>query len=323
MKEETSSHQRRLPKYRRKAEEFGPFRVTARDLQILDLVYRYRYVRAEHVLALIKGSSRQLARRLQGLFHHGYVARFSSLSKARMLEWGSIKMIYGLDRKGAAAVAELQGVNVAELAWRKDHTRRYEWFAEHQVAISDFHAALELACRRRGAVELAEWRQGADLRDWTEIKDQHGAVTRYGVAPDAYFALQEGEHRRNFFLEIDQGTEDYGYLRNKFEGYWWYLPGAPGGGEENYWYPNPKDIRVLVVCHAGADEQKPRPRRGPGTWSRVELMFQELGKLDPKKHRGLNRFWFTTQAHYTLEKPNAVLGPIWRTIDRENLSLME
>ena len=67
----------RRPRFRR-VEEPPPFQLTARDVAILHAVARYRFVSSTLIIRLIGGSSQQILRRLQLLFHHGYLDRPTS-----------------------------------------------------------------------------------------------------------------------------------------------------------------------------------------------------------------------------------------------------
>ena len=73
-----------IPQPDRYAERYGRFTLTARDLAILELVYRYRYVEARHVRALVGGSDQQITRRLQGLFHNRYIGRYGRRERMRV-----------------------------------------------------------------------------------------------------------------------------------------------------------------------------------------------------------------------------------------------
>lgn len=64
----------RLPRFKR-ATEIPPIRLTGRDREIIRQVHRHRFLRSSHIVALIGGSSQQVSRRLQRLFHHGYLDR--------------------------------------------------------------------------------------------------------------------------------------------------------------------------------------------------------------------------------------------------------
>src|SRR5262245_25568435 len=80
------------------AERYGTFQLTPRDLDVVELVFRYRHLTADHIRALTKGSKQQITRRLSGLFHHGYLARYAPLDRMRFdLNAGSPVIAYGID----------------------------------------------------------------------------------------------------------------------------------------------------------------------------------------------------------------------------------
>src|SRR5271166_1925834 len=73
----TPSQSSRRPRFRR-VEEPPPFQLTARDVAILHAVARYRFLSSTLIIRLIGGSAQQILRRLQLLFHHGYLDRPTS-----------------------------------------------------------------------------------------------------------------------------------------------------------------------------------------------------------------------------------------------------
>ena len=155
----------------RYSERYGNLTLTARDLEILQTVYRYRYLEARHIRALVTGSDQQITRRLQGLFHNGYLGRYARRARIRLeLDPGAPLMAYGLDLKGARALEHNRnrvesgtGRTTAPVLWRKDYTRRTEWFLEHHLMISNFRCVLELALRERRDTELVTWDQSKNI----------------------------------------------------------------------------------------------------------------------------------------------------------------
>jgi len=191
--EDRRARGQRLPKYRRQPTLYGNIRLTARDLDILALAERYRYMTVDHVHALVEGGARQLSRRLQALFHHGLLTRYIPLRRLRVgLDTGSRKMIYGLDRKGWLALKQAGFGGPGE--WRADRTRRAEWFIEHQTALATLRGCLEVAIRARRDLRLLDWRQGEEIAGEFRYENvQSGEWVATRVVPDAYFAVLEGD----------------------------------------------------------------------------------------------------------------------------------
>lgn len=309
MSSPTQETGRRLPKYKRAPDRFGGFRLTERDRSILELVYSYRFVEARHVVALLGGSARQIAYRLQGLYHHDYVDRFVPRLKMRM-ELGSPKMAYALKAKGAEELRRTwserwnREVRADEVGWRREHNRRQEWFLEHQVAISHFRAVLTLAMRQ-DAVLMPTWVQGDEIRGSATVRYPTGNDQVFRTAPDAYFTLMDTAER-NFFLELDRGTEESRRIRRKFESYWWYLQSSDYAER----YPNHRDVRVLVVTTTERRMQN------------MMSVLAEMGQPNRSPFGGPGMFWFTTESAYSLEEPTSLVRPIWRTITRPDTATL-
>ena len=64
----------RNPRFRR-VDNFAPTEMTARDTEILRMVNRHRFLRSHQIAELLDGSREQVLRRLQRLYHHGYLER--------------------------------------------------------------------------------------------------------------------------------------------------------------------------------------------------------------------------------------------------------
>src|SRR6185295_11778077 len=90
------------PQTRRPRFERVPVRsivLTPRDLEILRAVHRHRLLRSTHLVALAGGSKQATLRRLQLLFHHGFLDR-----PPMQLDWyaqGSEPLVYALGHRGA------------------------------------------------------------------------------------------------------------------------------------------------------------------------------------------------------------------------------
>jgi hypothetical protein len=145
-----------------------------------------------------------LSRRLQWLFHHGYLER----PRAQLQYYersGSQTIAYGLGNKGGS----LLQLNPA--AWGEKNRVIGRMYLAHALLVSDVMVSLELACRRHGIQLLHEDELNLPVEaplHW-RVKLRDG--TRLGVIPDRVFALeyadQHGSTQRvYYFLEADRGT---------------------------------------------------------------------------------------------------------------------
>jgi hypothetical protein len=194
--------------------------LTPRDLEILRAVHRHRLLRSTHLIALLDGSRQATLRRLQLLFHHGYLDR-----PPMQLDWyarGSEPLVYALGNRGAE-VLEAEGVaRPRDVRWDTKNRNVSRVFLHHTLAVAEVMIAFEIACRRREGVRFippeevlaatpAETRRLRLPFRWQVEVRQGGKLHRLGVEPDRVFGLRfedAPESRRHafFFLEADRGT---------------------------------------------------------------------------------------------------------------------
>jgi Replication-relaxation len=210
-------HQERLPRFKR-----APARgmiLTPRDLDILRAVHRYRLLRSTHLTALADGSRQTTLRRLQLLFHHGYLDR-----PAAQLDWyvrGSEPLAYALGNRGAQALAAEGELKSGALRWDKNRNVSRQ-FLRHTLAVAEVMVAVEVACRDTEGVALiqpeeilaavpeATRRLRLPFRWQVEVTEGE-KLQHLGVEPDRVFGLRFGgrppsRDRAYFFLEADRGT---------------------------------------------------------------------------------------------------------------------
>lgn len=206
----------RLPRFRRQASAVADIQITDRDREIIRLVHRNRYLRSSHILELLGDDTNHVLRRLQLLYHHGYLER----PRAQLDYFnrgGSKHMIYGLGNKGATLLRKMGVLQGGVMRWGEKNRAPHRTFLEHALLVSDIMVALELACRRDGRYRLLAEDQlklpkdvcpnGSTIR-W-RVKLPHGP--RIGVIPDRTFALEPRDPTDEtstsyFFLEADRGT---------------------------------------------------------------------------------------------------------------------
>lgn len=194
----------RLPRFKRSS-AVAPIRLTSRDQEILKQVHRHRFLRSDHIVGLIAGSPQQIRRRLQRLFHHGYLER--PRCQLDYYQSGSRRMAYGIGNKGAAWVKRKSALPYLALRW-KPKNRVGRLFLEHALLISDIMVAVEIACRQRQDVRLlsADDLHIPKMREpfqWS-VEIQHGLKSR--VIPDRVFGMEFAGKQCWYFLEADRAT---------------------------------------------------------------------------------------------------------------------
>lgn len=208
--------QQRLPRFERDAMAAGSFQFTQRDLEILRHVSEHRFIRSEWIIKLVGGSRQQLLRRLNLLYHHGYLER----PRAQLdyyHQGGSKSLVYGLASRGAGRLRRDLDMPFHRMEWKTGNKRTGRVFLEHTLMVSDFMAALEIDCRARPELrlvyshELPKPNGRENNREpfrWTV--DLPGRC-RIGVVPDKVFALEvtrsdNSSKRIPYFLEADRGS---------------------------------------------------------------------------------------------------------------------
>jgi DNA-binding Lrp family transcriptional regulator len=199
----------RLPRFKR-SPDIRPLRLTDRDREILKHTHRHRFLRSDHIVALTAGSPQQVLRRLQQLFHHGYLER--PRCQIDYYQSGSRRIAYGLGNKGAAWLKRELSLPYHRLDWpRKNDVVRY--FLEHALLVSDFMVALEIACRQRRGLRLLSEDDfhlpgaaaaGRNPFRWRVNIPGGPACT---VIPDRVFGLEYADGTQAWFvLEADRAT---------------------------------------------------------------------------------------------------------------------
>jgi hypothetical protein len=296
-------------------EQPPPCQLTARDLAILGHVARHRFVSSQHLAALDGGSEQNLLRCLRVLFDHGYLDRpYAQL--AHLPITGPRPMVYGLGRRGAAALVAHGHLLPTSTDYTERNKRAGAKFIEHTLAIASFMVGLELACRNRSDLTLLrEADIIADAPEPTRKAREPLRVTvpgldnRLGVSSvvaDGLFGLSFADGTAAYFLlEMDRGSMpvarsrfDKTSFKRKLHVYWeaW----KAGRHVEQF---GVKQIRVLTVTESAA---------------RVDHMLDVVHDLTGGK--GSNFFLFADQTRLVGNAPTEVS---WTTGKDEPIKLTD
>ena len=295
----------RLPRFKR-VTVVGPIELTDRDRHILRLVHRHRFLRSSHLTALIGGSAQPLLRRLQFLFHHGFLER-----PRAQLEYfhrtGTRPMVYGLGSKSGKLLKAQLGSSYRPYRWSEKNRAVGRMFLEHALLVSDVLVALELACHRSGRVRLYmdEVLTLPHKPSWKVTVDGN---IRLGLVPDRVFALERVREdnsvdRAYFFLEADRGTmpvtrrslvqTSFARKLLAYEATW-----SQGIHEKRFGFHR---FRVLTIT------------KSP---ERVKSLVDACSQL--KRGHGLFLFADVT----VLEQPDLLFAQLWRNGRSETTSLL-
>lgn len=210
------SKQQRLPRFTRDPDAAGSFQFTKRDLELLRQIAEHRFIRSERLVKLVGGSKQQVLRRLNLLYHHGYLDRpHAQLDYYQ--EGGSRSMVYGLASRGAGRLRRDLNMPFHCMDWTTRNKRVGRLFIEHTLMVSDFMVKLELDCRQRIDVrllypnELPKPNGTKNNREPFRWIVDLPCMRQVGVVPDKVFALEVSQpdgvtKLTHYFLEADRGT---------------------------------------------------------------------------------------------------------------------
>lgn len=198
----------------------SPMRITERDLDILEGIYRNRALTGDQIDTLYFGTEGGEAktaskRRLRKLYDHRFVER-----KFLPVYKGSSPTIYVLDRLGADALRRERGHD--GLTWYNSNKDLKHEFLEHTIALADFMAAVQLATQS-GDYTFDEWITEQQIKadyDYVTVKPPRGKLRKLPVMPDTYFAVTTKDGRRYpYFVELDRGTTTTKRFKDKVRAY--------------------------------------------------------------------------------------------------------
>jgi hypothetical protein len=289
----------RLSRFKR-ASTFAPIQLTERDRNIIWWVHRHRFLRSRQIMALLGETSQQVLRRLQLLYHHGYLER----PKAQLdyyHQGGTRHIIYGLGNKGGAFMRGKLGIARRKLSWGEKNRAIRGMFLEHAILVSDVMVALELACRETRHIRLL-MEDGLLMGKKRQPFQWQVRMSRgpsLGVIPDRFFALEfqdqnGGSQRVYYFLEADRGTmpvtrrtlSQTSFYRKliAYEATWFQSIHRTKLGLNRF--------RVLTVTTSAA---------------RLQSLLDTCSRLK----RGHGLFLFADRS--ILEKPSDIFSPIWKS----------
>jgi hypothetical protein len=199
----------RLPRFTR-VSTIPRIRITERDRAIVRLIHRHRFLRSIHIVSFLNGSQQSILRRLQLLYHHGFLERpRAQIDYYR--KGGSRGIVYGLGNKAKSVLKQDSGILTPKLSWGEKNRAVGSIFFEHALLVSDFMVGIELTCRQLLGVRYVCEENfpvlGNGNKPQFRWRVQIKGHLKLGIIPDRVFALDQNDSNRAFFfLEVDRGT---------------------------------------------------------------------------------------------------------------------
>jgi hypothetical protein len=210
---------RRRKRFVRSPPELPDWRLTGRDVELVRLVKRHRFLGSDHLAALSAGPDKKIAARLRVLFHAGYLDRPRGQLEHYRAGGGSNRMVYALSSRGARLLIEHDGPgDDPHIDWARKNQAAGRPFILHALAIADVTVALTRAVRARAGFQLlgpdalldsapADTRRRDRPWTWTTRIQANDVSLSLGATPDLAFAIRYPDaSRRCYLLEADRGT---------------------------------------------------------------------------------------------------------------------
>lgn len=268
--------------------------LTARDLEILKAVLRYRYITAEGLIALF-GKPRAVYRRLTALYHGGLLQRLFIFDKPQ--GYGSPKAIYLLDRDGAREVLGDDYGEERVKVGRRARVGRHH--LKHSLAISTFQLVLELALEGREDIALDYFSPDMEDRDLA-VKVRIGGQ-RVTIWPDASFTLITPKAAYTYFVEVDQAERKRSRIAQRFLGYWEYVKG------DRELLKKTRGVSGAFVLFIA-----------PTTQRRNQLIEIATSVSQIRENLKTRTFWFVSETDISVKKPDLLFSkPIAYNLSRE------
>jgi hypothetical protein len=263
-----------------------------RDHGILFALLDHKVLTTDQIRILFFCSRRRCQYRVKELKNLGLIGSFCP---RRNFGRGRPSDCLYLTRLGLTACAKAQGVPTSKLPWIPDESYRNSQNLAHRMGVNAFFCAL---------IEISRIHEGHCLVTW---RPEHWVHTRTAdVKPDGFGRYLHPGGACQFYLEYDRGTEAFGALSTKLEGYLRLAGGWTREGDltgfPNLLFVGPEGVREGEVGKALRHAIERLHIRAP-----LATSFPlYVGSEDVLSDRG-------------------VLGPMWRhpTTDGDRLSLLD
>ena len=319
---------RHLPRFRQASVEERPaFRLTDRDREGFKIIYENRWITAEmlqdflapvtltprqqealaKLIAARKAraagretaerrprTKREIQRRLEFAFHHGYVKR---------KKLGDNEPIaYAIGNKAAEELMLYYGIDRQQIEWTTKNRECGEPYIRHALMVTGLRHAVVVALRDKPHLTLKLWEPDGAFQAKVQYEDtvrtQGGTRTQVvdgTVQPDSLFEIVERAKGIHYFPEADRSTMSNARYLAKLKAYYAFWATYVRDGRSPI-----KQMRVLTI-------------------TRSEERKHNLRKIaDQVSPEAKNLFWFICEKAY-LGNPQKIFANTWQTLEGDDL----
>jgi Replication-relaxation len=263
-----------------------------RDHALLLSLLEHKVLSTHQVKTLYFRSFRRCQHRMKELRDLGLV---SSFVVGRGFGEGRPPACWFVTKAGLNEIADAKDMRVSDLPWVPDGSYRASKMLAHRLGVNAFFCALAEASRAHEGHCLTTWRP----EHWVRTKAAE-------VKPDGFGLYLHSGGACEFYLEYDRGTEAFGALARKLEGYlrlgagWTREQELPG-------FPN-----LLIIVPEGVREEEVG-----------SALRHAIGTVHARGTLATSFPLYVASEEQLTEF--GVLGPVWRHLPThaERISLLE
>lgn len=251
----------------------------------LDVIRRHQVLLPHQVASLAGDDPEHVAQDLVTLRNDGLLA---SIRVAPFRGTGESDAFL---LKGAGLLA-LQRAGLAPPGCLPRRSRGTHTLA-HDLERNELGVALE-CLDARGLLTLERWVTARASLGFAAHLPERGVLHRIPLVADAFAVVRHGGRTDALLVEIDMGSVSLDRMREKYAGYLaWWQSGGPAGRF------GLRSLRVLTLA---------------ATSERMHRLLDAA--TEAAGGRGLGFLWFGTLDQINVERPEAILGPMWGRGDR-------
>lgn len=205
--------------------------LTNKQLDILNLLYRFRFLTSSHIQKLLNDKTTRLTNyHLKTLTIQNYINKHYT----RTLGLGNQPAIYYLSARSISVLHEKQDISLSRLKKVYKEKLRSKQFIDHALFIAEYYLFL--------LTESIKTKQTLHFFTKTDLQN-HPYIIH--PLPDGYFARvdEKGETKRYFIEIVDEATPRFA-LRNRIEKYNEYVENGTFEDATKHAFPT-----ILFICY--------------------------------------------------------------------------